>query len=113
MYGKALPCQPHQRQPALQSPSTKKVDGVEQKVVAVNQEFTYQLVVKNTGNVALKDVKVTDPAPKGVTMVRAAPELSLATSGATVSKRQSVKVLATRSQLKYRRPSQASSKNLR
>ncbi len=44
----------------------KKVDGVETKEVALNQEFTYQLVVKNTGAVDLKSVVVTDPAPSNV-----------------------------------------------
>lgn len=60
--------------PTPASPSVnidKKVDGVDFKVVNINQEFTYQLVVKNTGNVALSNVVVTDPAPTGVTMVRA------------------------------------------
>ncbi len=49
----------------------KKVDGVEQKTVNVNQEFTYQLVIKNTGDVALSNVAISDTAPKGVTFVRA------------------------------------------
>ncbi len=44
----------------------KKVDGVERKTVNVNQEFTYQLVVKNTGDVDLKNVKVSDNAPANV-----------------------------------------------
>ncbi len=60
--------------PTPASPSVtidKKVDGVELKTVNVNQEFVYQLVVKNTGNVALTNVKVTDPAPKGVTLIKA------------------------------------------
>ncbi|MEO5691474.1 MAG: DUF11 domain-containing protein [Candidatus Saccharimonadales bacterium] len=60
--------------PTPASPSItidKKVDGVELKTVNVNQEFVYQLVVKNTGNVALANVKVTDPAPKGVTLIKA------------------------------------------
>lgn len=49
----------------------KKVDGVEQKTVQVNQEFAYQIVVKNTGDVPLGNVVVTDTAPQGVTLVRA------------------------------------------
>lgn len=49
----------------------KKVDGVKQKTVAINQEFTYQLTIKNTGNVDLKDVKVTDPAPATVQFISA------------------------------------------
>ena len=50
---------------------TKKVDGVKAKEVELNQEFTYQLVVKNEGNVALKNAVVTDPAPAGVQMISA------------------------------------------
>ena len=60
--------------PTPASPSVtidKKVDGVDLKTVNVNQEFTYQLVVKNTGNVVLNNVLVTDPAPTGVTMIKA------------------------------------------
>ena len=49
----------------------KKVDGVEHKKVTVNQEFTYQIVVRNTGNVALKNVKVTDDAPAHVQFISA------------------------------------------
>ena len=49
----------------------KKVDGVEKKQVAVGQVFTYQVVVKNTGDVDLKDVKVKDDAPKGVKLLSA------------------------------------------
>ncbi len=49
----------------------KKVDGVEHKVVSVNQEFTYQLVVKNTGEVDLTNVKVTDNAPANVQFISA------------------------------------------
>ncbi len=48
----------------------KTVNGVEKDVVEVNEEFNYELVVKNTGNTALKDVKVTDKAPAGVTFLR-------------------------------------------
>lgn len=42
---------------------TKTVDGVEQKEVALNTPFTYQVVVKNTGNVDLKDALISDPSP--------------------------------------------------
>jgi len=38
-------------------------------VVIVGQPFTYTLDVKNTGDVDLKDVKVTDPAPAGVEFI--------------------------------------------
>lgn len=48
---------------------TKKVDGVEHKKVAVNQAFTYQIVVRNTGNVDLKNVTVTDNAPAHVQFI--------------------------------------------
>jgi uncharacterized repeat protein (TIGR01451 family) len=60
--------------PTPASPSVtidKKVDNVDLKTVNVNQEFTYQLVVKNTGNVTLTNVVVTDPAPTGVTLIKA------------------------------------------
>lgn len=49
----------------------KKVEGVEHKTVGVNTEYTYQIVVKNTGDVDLKDVVVTDKAPQGVTFLSA------------------------------------------
>jgi uncharacterized repeat protein (TIGR01451 family) len=49
----------------------KKVDGVESKQVAVNQNFVYGVVVKNTGEVKLTNVVVRDPAPANVTMVSA------------------------------------------
>ena len=39
------------------------------KEVATNQEFTYQLVVKNTGDVNLKNVSVRDAAPEGVELI--------------------------------------------
>ncbi|HMS93411.1 MAG TPA: hypothetical protein PKD28_03415 [Candidatus Saccharibacteria bacterium] len=50
---------------------TKKVDGVDRKTVALNQEFAYQLTIKNTGNVDLTNVKVTDTAPAGVVFLSA------------------------------------------
>lgn len=50
---------------------TKKVDGEDRKTVAINQEFTYQLTVKNTGNVTLTNIKVTDAAPAGVQFISA------------------------------------------
>lgn len=49
----------------------KKVDGVETKAVSVEQEFTYQLVVTNTGEVNLKNTVVTDTPPNGVTLLSA------------------------------------------
>jgi len=47
----------------------KTVDGVDRKEVALNTPFTYQLVVKNTGNVDLKDALVSDNAPTNVTFI--------------------------------------------
>lgn len=49
----------------------KKVDGVDHKIVALNKEFTYNLTVKNTGEVNLTNVKVTDKAPNGVQFISA------------------------------------------
>jgi len=42
---------------------TKTVDGVKQKDIPLNTPFIYQLTVKNTGNVDLKNAVVTDPSP--------------------------------------------------
>ena len=49
----------------------KTVNGQEDIVVKPGELFTYKIVVTNTGNVALKDAVVTDPAPTGVTLVSA------------------------------------------
>ncbi len=49
----------------------KTVDGVEHKQVGVDQEFTYQIVVTNTGEVDLTNAVVTDKAPAGVTFLKA------------------------------------------
>ncbi len=49
---------------------TKLVNGQENIEVAPNVEYTYSLLVKNTGDVYLKNVTVTDRAPRGVTFVR-------------------------------------------
>ncbi|GEM_PF-147691 len=49
----------------------KTVDGIEHKKVNVNQEFTYQLVVKNTGDTTLKNVIVSDNAPEHVQFISA------------------------------------------
>lgn len=46
---------------------TKKVNGQDKITTEVNKPFTYTVVVKNTGDVGLKDAKVSDPAPAGVT----------------------------------------------
>jgi len=50
---------------------TKTVNGSEHATVAVGQMFTYEIVVTNTGNVALKSAVVTDTAPKEVTPISA------------------------------------------
>lgn len=47
----------------------KKVDSSDSKEVGLNTEFTYDLIVTNTGDVTLKNVVVNDPAPAGVTML--------------------------------------------
>ena len=49
----------------------KKVDSVEYKLVELDTEFTYQIRVKNTGQVDLKKVLVTDKQPAGVTFISA------------------------------------------
>lgn len=48
----------------------KKVENVEHKVVGVNTVYTYQIAVTNKGNVALKDVKVTDTPEAGVSLIQ-------------------------------------------
>lgn len=50
---------------------TKTVNGGEHATVPVGQTFTYEIVVTNTGNVALKDAVVADTAPAEVTLVAA------------------------------------------
>lgn len=45
----------------------KTVNGVEKDVVTVDEPFTYEIVVRNTGNTDLKNAKVEDKAPAGVT----------------------------------------------
>lgn len=49
----------------------KKVDGQDHKEVAVDQTFTYQLKVTNTGETDLTNVKVTDDAPAHVQFLSA------------------------------------------
>lgn len=49
----------------------KLVDGAERKLVGVDQEFTYQIRAKNTGNVDLTNVVLRDTAPQGVEFVKA------------------------------------------
>lgn len=47
----------------------KMVDGVKEKEVALNTNFTYNLEVTNSGNVDLTNVVVTDPAPANVKFI--------------------------------------------
>lgn len=49
----------------------KTVNGKENITIEANKEFTYELVVKNTGEVDLKDVLVTDKAPENVKFISA------------------------------------------
>ena len=49
----------------------KTVNGVKEDVVTIDQPFTYELLVKNTGNTDLKAVKIEDKAPEGVTFQKA------------------------------------------
>ena len=49
----------------------KKVNGLEHAKVPVGTEFTYQITVYNRGDIALKDVVVTDTAPSQVSLVKA------------------------------------------
>lgn len=61
-------------EPAPEKPGisiAKTVNKQKHAVVAVGQEFTYEITVTNTGKVALKDAVVTDTAPAEVTLVKA------------------------------------------
>ncbi len=51
---------------------TKTVNDKTSDIVTVNNEFIYKIVVKNTGNISLKDAVVSDKAPAGVTFVSSA-----------------------------------------
>lgn len=46
----------------------KTVNDTEHIITDINQPFTYEIIVKNTGDVDLKNVGVTDVAPTGVTL---------------------------------------------
>lgn len=50
---------------------TKLVNGKKHTEVAIGEEFTYEIVVANTGSVDLKDVVVNDTAPVQVKLVKA------------------------------------------
>ena len=52
-------------------PKVEIEKSVSKPIVDVNGEFTYTLNVKNTGDVTLKNVKVTDAAPEGVEFLSA------------------------------------------
>lgn len=54
-----------QSQPAVTIEKT--VNGAERQEVTLNQPFTYQVTVRNNGNVALKNALVTDSAPTNIT----------------------------------------------
>ena len=47
------------------------VNGAQHKTVAVNEAFTYQVTVTNTGTVTLRDTYATNTAPQGVTYLKA------------------------------------------
>lgn len=49
----------------------KTVNSQEKISIAANTDFTYKLVVRNTGNVDLKDVVVSDDAPENVKFISA------------------------------------------
>ncbi len=50
---------------------TKTVDGKKEETVALNQSFSYELTVANTGNIDLTNVAISDPAPEGIQFVGA------------------------------------------
>ena len=49
----------------------KKIDAVDHKTVNIDQAFTYTLTVRNTGNVELKQVAVTDSPKAGIQLLSA------------------------------------------
>lgn len=60
--------------PTVKKPGVKVeklIDGVKHKSVKLNTEFTYQIKVTNTGETDLKNIAVTDNAPKGISLVKA------------------------------------------
>ena len=63
-----------EKPPVVDKPSidiVKTVNGKKHIRVAAETEFTYEITVRNTGNVALKDAVVTDKAPAEVTLLSA------------------------------------------
>ena len=65
------PAEPTKQTPGVSVSKTVNSNGqqVENAVVGVDTEYSYQVIVKNTGNVALKDVVVTDTPEAGVTLL--------------------------------------------
>lgn len=60
--------------PVVNKPSVsieKTVNGKEHTVVKLNKEFTYEVKVTNTGNVALKYAVISDKAPANITFKKA------------------------------------------
>lgn len=56
-------------EPKVNTPSisiAKTVNGVKNLTTPENTDFNYEITVSNTGNVDLKDVKVTDKAPENI-----------------------------------------------
>jgi uncharacterized repeat protein (TIGR01451 family) len=47
----------------------KTVNGKENETVTLDVPFNYEITVKNTGNIALKNAIVSDPAPSNVTFI--------------------------------------------
>ena len=66
---KPKPTTPEPKNPGIKV--TKLVEGENYKRVNVDVEYDYQLAVTNTGDVALKNVVVTDTPQTGVTLVSA------------------------------------------
>ena len=49
----------------------KTINGKKDLTVAENTDFTYEIVIRNTGEVDLKDAKITDKAPANVKFISA------------------------------------------
>lgn len=62
------PPKPEVKTPKVDVTKTVTDKRVKQAVVGVDTEYTYELIVKNTGEVDLKDVVVTDTPEAGVTL---------------------------------------------
>lgn len=66
---KQFTIQPEPKKPAVAI--TKLVKSMKSAIVSVGEEFPYQVTVTNSGETDLKNVAVNDPAPKGVTFLKA------------------------------------------